>query len=170
MITSFQQFSSINPPTFVNDKKGLIYLSFQINRYTFIYVLIIKFVSPCQSSNNFIIILPILFYSMFDELESQRRFLLDESVQSAFFQQIGVDKPLGKGEATNEQQPGELRQLQAADKASSAEGSNASAAGPSGSSSNDPAREEQRESSREILSSRSHDSPASTLEFLDCLF
>ena len=33
IITSFQQFSSINPPAFVNDKKGLIYLSFQINRY-----------------------------------------------------------------------------------------------------------------------------------------
>ena len=39
MITGFQQFSSINPPAFVDDKKGLIYLSFQINRYTFIYFL-----------------------------------------------------------------------------------------------------------------------------------
>ena len=33
MITSFQQFSSIIPPAFVNDEKGLIYLSFQRNRY-----------------------------------------------------------------------------------------------------------------------------------------
>ena len=38
MITSFQQFSSINPPIFVNDKKGLIYLSFQINRYHLLLV------------------------------------------------------------------------------------------------------------------------------------
>ena len=34
MITGFHQFSSITPPAFVNDEKGLIYLSFQINRYS----------------------------------------------------------------------------------------------------------------------------------------
>ena len=110
------------------------------------------------------------FYSMFNELESQRRFLLDEPVQSAFLQQFGVDRPLGKGDAASEQQPGEPRQPQSANKASSSDGSNASAARPPRSSPIDAAREEQRESSKEVLSSRSYDSPTSTLEFLDCLF
>ena len=111
-----------------------------------------------------------LFYSMFNELESQRRFLLDESVQSAFLQQFGVDKPLGKREAASEQQPGGPRQPQSADKAGSADGSSASAAGPPRGSPIDPAREDQRRPSREVLPSRSYDSPTSTLEFLDCLF
>ena len=35
MVTSFQQFSSVIPPAFVSEEKGLIYLSFQINRYLF---------------------------------------------------------------------------------------------------------------------------------------
>ena len=111
-----------------------------------------------------------LFYSMFDELESQRCFLLDESVQSAFLQQFGVDKPLGKREAASKQQPGGPRQSQSTDKASSANSPSASAAGPPRSSPTDPAQKEQRRSSREVLPSRSYDSPASTLEFLDCLF
>ena len=70
MITGFQQFSSINPPTFVNDKKGLIYLSFQINRYSFIYLQ--NFANPREQIQMiYYNIMIFLFYSMFDELESQ---------------------------------------------------------------------------------------------------
>ena len=111
-----------------------------------------------------------LFYSLFDELESQRRFLLDESVQSAFFKQFGVKEQLGKREAASEQQPGEQRQPQPADKASSSSSSSGPPGGQQRSSPADPAREEQRGSSEGVLPSGFNDSPSSTLEFLDCLF
>ena len=166
MITGFQQFSSITPPAFVNDKKGLVYLSFQINRYTFYTssshsTLFFKICIKCLFVTN-------LFYSLFDELESQRRFLLDESVQSAFLRQIGVDKQRGERDVASEQQPGGPQQPQPADKAEPTEGSNASTARQGNP--NISAGEEQKGSSRDILSSRPYDSSASTAEFLDCLF
>ena len=68
-----------------------------------------------------------LLFSMFDELESQRRFLLDESVQSAFLRQIRVDRPCGKKrDVIRDQQPGGPQQSQSAGKAKPTEGSNTS--------------------------------------------
>ena len=110
------------------------------------------------------------FYSLFDELESQRRFLLDESVQSAFLEQFGIKKQLGEGEAASGQQPGEQRQPQLADQASSSDGSSAPSGGRQRSSPTDSAREEQKGSSEGVLPSGFNDSPSSTLEFLNCLF
>ena len=110
------------------------------------------------------------FYSLFDELESQRRFLLDESVQSAFLEQFGVKEQLGKGEVACEQQPGKQRQLQPADKTSSSSSSSDPPGGRQRSSPGDSAQKEQRGSSEGVLPSGFNDSPSSTLEFLDCLF
>ena len=113
--------------------------------------------------------LSVNLFSMFDELESQRRFLLDESVQSAFLRQIGVDRPSGKRDVASDQQHGGPQQPQSAGQAKPTEGSSTSATGRGNP--DTPAGEEQKgSSSRDILSSRPYDSPASTIEFLDCLF
>ena len=108
--------------------------------------------------------------SLFDELESQRRFLLDESVQSAFFKQYGIKVQPREGGTACGQQHGEEQQAQPADKSSSLGGSGALSGGQPRDDPTDSARGGQKESRTRVLPSGSHDSPSSTIEFLDCLF
>ena len=95
-----------------------------------------------------------LIFSLFDELESQRRFLLDESVQSAFLKKFGIKVQPGEGRAASGQQHGEQRQTQPANQGSSSDGSSAPSDGQQRSDPADLARGKQKEPHDGVLPSR----------------